>query len=178
MEMTLLLNATFEPLKIVDWQRAITLFYRGKVEILAEHEKEVRAVTFTFRLPAVVRLLRFVKVRGRDDAVPFTRANIYARDAYACQYCGVSFAAIDLTFDHVVPASRGGRKGWENIVTACLPCNRRKDAQTPAEAGMTLLRQPKRPTKTAVLLRISLGLRTVPNSWRDFLYWTVELEQD
>ena len=176
MEQTLVLNASFEPLKIVDWKRAITLFYRGKAEIVATHEREVRAVTFSFRLPSVVRLLRFVKVRGRADAVPFTRANIYARDGYACQYCGDTFADKDLTFDHVVPSAHGGTKGWENIVTACVPCNRRKDARTPDEAGMPLLRHPKRPTKATVLLRVTLGLRTVPDSWRDFLYWNVELE--
>ena len=177
MEQTLVLNATFEPLKIVDWQRAITLFYRGKVEIVATHDREVRAVSFTFKLPSVVRLLRFVKVRRANEVVPFTRANIYARDGYRCQYCGETFASIDLTFDHIVPQAQGGRKGWENIVTACVPCNRQKDARTPEEAGMPLLRLPRRPKRAALLLRITLGARAVPESWRDWLYWNVELEE-
>lgn len=176
MEMTLVLNASFEPLKIVDWQRAITLFYRGKVEVLAEHDRPVRSVTFTFKLPSVVRLLRFVKVHGREDVVPFTRANIYARDSYRCGYCGDTFADQDLTFDHVVPSAQGGSRGWTNIISACVPCNRRKDARTPEEAGMPLLWVPKRPTKQAVLLKVTLGLRSVPESWRDYLYWNVELE--
>jgi 5-methylcytosine-specific restriction endonuclease McrA len=176
MEQTLVLNATFEPLKIVDWQRAITLFYRGKVEIVAEHDREVRAVTFTFKVPSIVRLLKFVRVRGREDVVPFTRANIYARDGYACQYCGDVFADCDLTFDHVIPSAQGGVKGWTNIATACVPCNRKKGARRPDEAGMTLLRHPKRPTKAAALLRVTIGMRTVPASWRDFLYWNLELE--
>lgn len=178
MEQTLVLNASFEPLKIVDWQRAITLFYRGKVEIVAEHEREVRSVSFTFKLPSIVRLLKFVRIRGRDDVVPFTRTNIYARDGYTCQYCGETFADRDLTFDHVIPAAQGGGKGWLNIVTSCMPCNRKKGARTPEEAGMSLLRHPTRPTKVALLLRVTLGLRTAPKAWRDFLYWNVELEQD
>ena len=113
MEQTLLLNATYEPLTIVDWQRAITLWCSGKVEIIAEHDREVRAVTFTFKLPSVVRLLRFVRVRGRDHVVPFTRASIYRRDGYKCQYCGDAFASEDLTFDHVVPASHGRPTGLD-----------------------------------------------------------------
>lgn len=177
MEQTLVLNATYEPLKVVDWQRAITLWCRGKVEILAHHEREAHAVTFTFKLPSVVRLLRFVRVRGRDDVVPFTRANIYARDGYTCQYCGEAFADRDLTFDHVVPAAQGGTRGWENIVTSCQACNRRKGPRTPQEAGMALLRHPRKPARQAVLLRATIGLRTTPASWRDYLYWNVELEE-
>lgn len=177
MEQTLVLNATFEPLVVVDWQRAITLFYRGKVEIVATHDREARSVSFAFKLPSIVRLLRFVRVRGRDEVVPFTRSNIYARDGYTCQYCDERFADRDLTFDHVTPQAQGGSKGWANIVTACVPCNRKKGARTPTEAGMTLLRQPKRPTKASVLLRISIGMRTAPASWRDYLYWNVELEE-
>lgn len=178
MEQTLLLNASFEPLKVIDWRRAVTLFYKGRVEVLAEHDVIARAVTFSFRLPSVVRLLKFVRVRDRGDTVPFTRTNIYARDGYTCQYCGDTFADRDLTFDHVVPQAAGGTKGWTNIVTACMPCNRRKGPRTPAEAGMALLRHPQRPTKASVLLRVSIGLRSMPVSWRDYVYWNVELDEE
>lgn len=175
MEQTLVLNATFEPIKIVNWQRAMVLWCQGKCEILSEHDREVRAVTFSFKLPSVVRLLRFVRVRGAYETVPFTRANIYRRDDYSCQYCGESFASEDLTFDHVVPAAQGGRREWTNIVSACVPCNRRKDARTPEEAGMALRRLPRKP-KPSPIFRISVGYRTMPNGWRDFLYWHTELE--
>jgi len=175
MQQTLVLNATYEPIKIVDWQRAITLWVQGKVEVLAEHDVEKRAVTFTFRLPAVVRLLRFVKVRGRRDHVPFTRANIFRRDGYRCQYCGRDVASQDLTFDHVIPAARGGPRTWENIVTACVPCNRRKGARTPEEAGMALRRRPGKPAASPVF-RVSIGRRNTPDSWRDYLYWHAALE--
>jgi 5-methylcytosine-specific restriction endonuclease McrA len=175
MEQTLLLNATFEPIKILDWQRAMTLWCQGKVEIIEEHDREVRAVSFTFKLPAVVRLLRFVRVRIKRDYVPFTRGNIYARDNYTCQYCGGSFDSEDLTFDHVVPSAQGGRRTWDNIVTACIECNRAKGARTPAEAGLTLIRAPHKPTSTP-LLRVTVGLRKTPDSWRNYLYWNAELE--
>jgi 5-methylcytosine-specific restriction endonuclease McrA len=176
MEMTLLLNATYEPIKVVDWRRAMTLWCQGRVEIIETHDREVRAVTFAFKLPSIVRLLRFVKVRNLHQ-VKFSRANIYARDEYTCQYCADRFEPEDLTFDHVVPVAQGGRRSWENIVTACQPCNRRKDARTPSEAGMTLLRTPRRPAASA-RFRATVGVRKTPESWRDYLYWSVALDDD
>ena len=175
MEQTLVLNASYEPLKVVDWQRAITLWVQGKVEIIEEHDRVVRAVSFSFKLPSVVRLLRFVKLRQRP-LVQFTRANIYARDNFTCQYCDVAFEPEELTFDHVVPVAQGGTRGWENIATACEPCNRRKGARTPEEAGMRLRRAPKRPLIVPHAMKLSLGVRT-PASWRSWLYWHVELDR-
>jgi 5-methylcytosine-specific restriction endonuclease McrA len=176
MEQTLLLNATYEPLKVVHWQKAVTLWCQGKVEIVAVHDREIRAVSFSFKLPSVIRLLRYVRIKKRFDYVPFSRANIYARDAYSCQYCAHSYPTQELTFDHVVPVSRGGRKDWENIVTCCVSCNRRKGGRTPAEAGMHLVRPPRRPD-SAPAIRITIGLRSAPDSWRDYLYWNLELEE-
>ena len=176
MEQTLLLNESYEPLKVVDWQRAITLWCQGKVEVIAVHDREIRSVTFSFRLPSVIRLLRFVKIRRRLDYVPFSRANIYARDAHACQYCRQAFSPMELNFDHVVPVAQGGRKDWENIVTCCITCNRRKGGRTPAEAGMRLMRHPRRPD-SAPAVRLTIGVRNAPESWRDYLYWNVELDE-
>ena len=175
MEQTLVLNATFEPLKIVNWQRAITLWVQGKVEILEEHDRTVRAVTFSFKLPSVVRLLHMVKLRRRP-VVQFTRANIYARDDFRCQYCGNEFEPEDLTFDHVVPVAHGGTRGWTNIVTACEPCNRKKANRTPEEAGMVLLRKPHRPHVLAPTMKVSIGFRT-PANWHSYLYWHLELDR-
>jgi 5-methylcytosine-specific restriction endonuclease McrA len=135
----------------------------------------VRAVTFTFRLPSVVRLLRMVRPR-RTNVVPFTRANIYLRDDYTCQYCAERFVSEELTFDHVVPQAEGGRRGWDNIATACVPCNRRKGARTPQAAGMHLRRAPRRPAPSPVF-RLTLGLRKTPERWRDYLYWNAALEE-
>jgi 5-methylcytosine-specific restriction endonuclease McrA len=177
MEMTLVLNASYEPLKVVDWQRAMTLWAQGKVEIIAEHDKEVRAVTFSFKLPSVVRLLKFVRSRLQKKHVPFTRWNIYQRDGYKCAYCGQQHKAEDLTFDHVVPAAAGGTRSWTNIVSACYPCNRRKGARTPDQAGMRLLSVPVKPAPSPVF-RVTFGLKHTPESWRDYLYWNIALEED
>lgn len=174
MEQTLLLNATFEPVKVIDWQKAITLLTLGKVEVLAEHDREIRAISFRVKLPSVLRLLRYVRIH-KSEHVAFTRANIYARDQYECQYCQQAFGTADLTYDHVIPVTQGGTKGWENIVTACVDCNRRKGGRTPEEAGMTLRRLPRRPT-TVLTLKIAAGLRKAPASWMEFLYWNAELE--
>ena len=177
MEQTLLLNATYEPLKVVHWQKAVTLWCQGKVEIIAHHDREVRAVSFSFKLPSVIRLLRYVRIKKRFDYVPFSRANIYARDEFKCQYCADVFPTPELTFDHVVPVSQGGRKDWENIVTCCVSCNRRKGGRTPSEARMHLIRPPRRPM-SAPAIRITIGLRSAPESWRDYLYWNLELDKD
>ena len=171
---TLVLSQAFEPMKIIPWQRAMVLWAQGKVEIVVEHEKTARTPKFEFRLPSVVRLLHFVRLRRRP-VVQFTRANIYARDEFTCQYCAEQKEPEYLTFDHVIPVSQGGRRGWENIVTACEPCNRRKANRTPEEAGMHLLRQPKRPLVLAPTMKLSLGWKT-PDAWRSFLYWATPLE--
>ena len=177
MEQTLLLNATYEPLKVVHWQKAVTLWCQGKVEIIAHHDREVRAVSFSFKLPSVIRLLRYVRIKKRFDYVPFSRANIYARDEFKCQSCADVFPTQELTFDHVIPVSQGGRKDWENIVTCCVSCNRRKGGRTPEEARMRLVRPPRRPM-SAPAIRITIGLRSAPESWRDYLYWNLELDEE
>ncbi len=176
MEQTLLLNATYEPLRVVHWQKAITLWCQGKVEVVAHYDREVRSVSFSIKLPSVIRLLRRIRVRRVAEYVPFSRANIYARDSHACQYCGDSFSTSDLTFDHVVPVAHGGRKDWENIVTCCISCNRRKGGRTPEQAGMRLIRHPRRPEKMPVF-HIKFSLPNAPQSWRDYVYWNVELEE-
>ena len=176
MEQTLLLNATYEPLKVVDWRKAITMRCQGKVEVVSEYDREVRSVSVTFKLPSVIRLLRYITIKRRIDYVPFSRANIYARDGHRCQYCGVEHPVGDLTFDHVLPVSQGGKKNWENIVTSCIDCNRRKGGRTPAQAGMRVIRQPSRPSRSPVV-RLTFGFRNAPESWRDYLYWNVELEE-
>ena len=177
MEQTLVLNATYEPLRIVSWQKAITMLFQGKVEVIAVYDREIRGVTVRVKLPSVLRLLRHVRMKRPFADVPFSRANVYARDDHRCQYCAEAFPTAELTFDHVVPVAQGGRKDWENIVTCCIPCNRRKGGRTPEQAGMHLIRIPKRPDK-APAIRITIGLRNAPESWRDYFYWNVELDTD
>lgn len=178
MEQVLLLNATFEPLKVIDWKRAIRLLTLGKVEVLEQYEQEIRAVTFAIKLPSVLRLLRFVRYRKRD--IKFSRLNIYARDEFRCQYCGHKFETQDLTFDHVVPKRHGGRTEWINIVTCCHRCNRAKGGramkEAGKEAGLKLLRKPVKPDWVPFIM-ITIGVRNVPDSWRDYLYWNIELNE-
>ena len=172
MEQILLLNITYEPLKIINWKKAITMLCLGKVEVIEEYDLDIHSVSFTLKLPSVVRLLKMVK--RHKSPIKFSRQNIYARDRHRCQYCGNRHATEELTYDHVFPKSRGGKTEWENIVTCNIDCNRVKGGRTPKEASMTLVRKPSRPTWIPAL-RITIGFHRVPESWRDYLYWNVEL---
>jgi 5-methylcytosine-specific restriction endonuclease McrA len=178
MEQTLILNATYEPINIIPWKRAIRLLCQEKVEVLAEYDKEIRSISFTIRMPSVLRLLKSVKIRKHSQKVKFCRSNIYARDHHTCQYCGNKCSTTNLTFDHVVPIVKGGTKTWRNIVTCCFACNHKKGGHTPEEAGMRLIRQPREPEWIPAILHITIGLRTAPQAWRDYLYWNIELESE
>jgi 5-methylcytosine-specific restriction endonuclease McrA len=178
MEHTLVLNATYEPINIISWKRALNLLCRGKVEVLAEYDREIRSISFTIRMPSVLRLLKYVKIRKGFQRVKFSRANIYARDHHTCQYCGTRCGAEDLTFDHVVPIVMGGGKTWENIVTCCIDCNHQKGGRTPEKAGMHLIRTPKEPEWIPSMLHITFGFRSAPQAWRDYLYWNIELDTE
>ena len=172
---TLLLSQGYEPIKVISWQRAITLLTLGKVEVVEEYDAELRATSLIIKVPAVVRLLR--AFRRHRKPVKFSRVNIYARDGYKCQYCGVKCSITELTYDHVLPRSKGGKTTWENIVTCCYPCNGGKGNRTPAEAGMKLRATPVRPEWVpAVTIRVST--RSMPDAWRDYLYWTGEIDHD
>ena len=169
---TLLLSREYAPVKVISWQRALTLLTLGKVEVLEEYDGFVRSPTIVIKIPAVVRLLRaFKKFR---HPVKFSRANIYGRDGYRCQYCGTKRRIADLSFDHVVPRAQGGKTVWTNIVTACEACNLRKGGRTPEQAGVRLLRKPVQPTAVPSVT-IRLAARPVPEAWRDYLYWTGSL---
>lgn len=170
MEQTLVLNATYEPLGVVSWQRAVTLLYQGKVEVVATYERLIRGVRDHIALPSILRLLRHVRLKRVFAEVPFSRTNVYARDENRCQYCGHTFEPQSLTFDHVVPVARGGLKTWDNIVTCCVGCNRRKGDRLPDEAGMKLVRRPKRPDLPRALALV-YAHRRAPETWRDYLYF-------
>jgi len=135
----LVLNASYEPLNITTWRRAVVMVLKGKAEGL-EHDPARRIREDTL-LPTVIRLRHFVRVPYKP--LPLTRRNLFHRDGHRCQYCGAG--AEQLSVDHVVPRSRGGLDTWENVTTACLPCNVRKGNRTPREAAMPLLRPPHRP---------------------------------
>ena len=174
MESTLILNATYEPLQIVHWKKALRMLFQGKVEVLAEYDRIIRSVTVGVKLPSVLRLLHYVKVRRYHHRVRFTRANLYARDSYTCQYCGVKGPGSALTYDHMLPLARGGGTTWENIVTCCISCNRKKGGRTPEEAGIRPRRVPKAPSGFPHKIYFHLQHRRAPESWKDYVYWGQE----
>jgi 5-methylcytosine-specific restriction endonuclease McrA len=170
----LLLNASFEPLNVINWKRALKLVFLEKAEVLQENEKEIRSITISMRIPSVVRLLRYVGFRRRD--VRFSRQNIYARDRFSCQYCGRKLRSQELTCDHVTPRSRGGRTEWTNIVTCCIPCNRRKGGKTPREVGLRLIRKPSRPS-WLLGFHARFSIHEPPPSWQEYLYGTLKVAE-
>jgi 5-methylcytosine-specific restriction endonuclease McrA len=172
---TLVLSQSYEPVNIVSWKQAITLLFLGKAEVIEEYDRNIKTTSIVIKIPAVVRLIN--AFRRHRKAVKFSRVNIYGRDKYTCQYCGVRHTISALTYDHVVPRAQGGKTVWGNIVTACEDCNRRKANRTPDQAGMKLLKVPVQPSATPVLV-VTVSRESVPDAWRDYLYWTAELIQD
>jgi len=138
----LLLNASYEPLSLVTAPKALTLVWRRVAEVLEpDRGRFVRTTRFEFELPSVIRLTQYIPIRQRQNRVT-NRHRIFARDRYRCQYCGRRGTAFDLTLDHILPKSRGGRTVADNLVTACRACNNRKGDRTPEEARMPLLTNP------------------------------------
>ena len=172
----LVLNADYRPLSyyplsLWSWQDTIKAVFLDRVNIVSEYDTTIRSPSFAMKLPSVVSLKTFVKPT-RSPA--FTRFNVFLRDRFQCQYCS---DRDDLTFDHLIPRSRGGQTTWENVVTACSPCNLRKGGKTPAMARMYPSQKPFRPTVADLH---NNGRQFPPNylhdSWMDYLYWDTELD--
>jgi 5-methylcytosine-specific restriction endonuclease McrA len=178
MTIVLFLDADWQPLRIEPWTRAITDLFLGKVEVIEySRDRTIKGVAREVPMPAVVRVLR--RFRRDRQGIRFSRVNIYTRDGFACQYCGERLDTEDLTFDHVVPRSRGGHASWTNIVTACMACNVAKGNRTLAECGMRPLAMPAVPTARQLYENGRAFPRRAPHaSWRDYLYWNVELDPD
>ena len=177
----LVLNADFRPLSyfplsIWSWQDAVKAVFLDRVNIVSEYEEEVRSPTFSMRLPSVIALKQYVPLSRRPA---FTRYNVFLRDRFACQYCGATPGTSELTFDHVIPKSRGGHTSWDNVVAACSDCNLVKGNEMPRDCGMVPAITPVEPTNHQLQRN---GRSFPPNylheSWRDFLYWDSELEQN
>lgn len=163
---TLVLDQGYEPQRIVSWQRAVGMLFVGKAEIVHDYAESIHSVSMSMKMPAVVRMTRAGRGRKRD--IRLSRAHVFLRDGYRCQYCGEVKERKLLTCDHVLPRSRGGASSWENLVTACAPCNFAKASRTPSEAGLTLLRRPVKPRWLMPLhaVRTAPGM---PEAWQLFL---------
>jgi 5-methylcytosine-specific restriction endonuclease McrA len=172
----LVLNADYRPLSYYPlslwaWQDAIKAIFLDRVNVLSHYDRRVHSPSFEMKLPSVVCLKTYVKP-ARHPA--FTRFNVFLRDRFSCQYCGTRE---ELTFDHVIPRSRGGQTTWENVVAACSPCNLRKGGQMPDDCGMRPAQEPFQPSVHDLHRN---GRAFPPNylhdSWLDYLYWDSELE--
>ena len=174
MQQVLVLNASYEPLNVCSVRRAHVLVYKGKAEVIERLDRPLASATTTFPWPHVIRLVTYIRV-PRAVQRKISRRALFARDGWRCVYCGSTGGR--LTLDHVVPRSRGGDSVWENVVTACAPCNLRKGGRTPLQAHMHIEQEPIRPTSWQLQ---DHGKSFPPNflhdSWRDYLYWDVELE--
>jgi 5-methylcytosine-specific restriction endonuclease McrA len=195
----LVLNRLWQAVSICTTRRALTLLFAGHAQVVLgdqdgsfqtfsfnewqdfsqrePHPECIHTVSFKIRVPRVILLVMFDRLPKKE--VKFTRHNIFERDRNTCQYCGEVFDRKDLNLDHVIPRDRGGPTSWENIVCSCVQCNTRKANRTPLEAGMHLIRKPKRP-KWRPFVQINLGLHQ-HDSWKHFIdlaYWNVELGED
>jgi 5-methylcytosine-specific restriction endonuclease McrA len=190
----LVLNRSFLPVHITSVKRAFSLLYQGLAQAVdaqyrtfdfdswadlsvSVHDESVGTVGRAIRVPRVILLIAYDRVPKRQ--VRFSRFNIYSRDNNTCQYCGRHFTRAELNLDHVVPRSQGGLSRWDNVVCSCHACNRRKGGRTPEQAGMHLLRPPRRPEWTPFMLE-TFSLRRY-KEWIPFLstvdvsYWNTEL---
>jgi 5-methylcytosine-specific restriction endonuclease McrA len=172
----LVLNADYRPLSyfplsLWPWQEAVKAVFLERVDVVAEYDHEVHSPSMAMKLPSVICLREYI---AQDRPPAFTRFNVFLRDGFSCQYCG---SGDELTFDHLLPRSKGGRTTWENIVTACAPCNLRKGGRLARHSGMRPHMHPRRPTMYELQ---DIGRRFPPNhlheSWIDYLSWDVELE--
>jgi 5-methylcytosine-specific restriction endonuclease McrA len=164
MHRVLVLNATYEPLSVISVQRAIVLLLKEKAELIEATEERLHAARASLPVPLVIRLVYYVRIPHQIHLSP-TRQTVMLRDHHTCQYCGGSPGRSNLTLDHILPRSRGGQTAWDNVVTACRPCNMRKGDRTPDEAGMTLRKLPARPHYVAFLLLTGAGPRDVWNKY-------------
>jgi 5-methylcytosine-specific restriction endonuclease McrA len=178
---TLVLSQGYEPVARVSWQRAITLLFSNKAELVEEYpDREIHSVTFTIKMPSIIRFLR--NIRRRKSAVKFSRENVLVRDSEKCQYCGRKVTLKEFTYDHVVPRSQGGLTTWENVVVCCVDCNQKKACRTPEQAGMRLINKPVKPKKLPERVRFVLTFQNgMPESWKqfasDYRYWNSSLEE-
>jgi len=198
----LVLNKLFMAIHIISVRRAFTLLCKDLAEVVSQEDGQfstydfetwrevsefrakhfrqedddwVRTARSEIQVPRVIRLLSYEKLP--KQTVKFNRRNIFARDHNQCQYCGKKYPTTELSLDHIVPRSQGGRSTWENIVCSCITCNVKKGGRTPKQAHMTLVRKPEKP-KRSPLLNLKLTLSKY-QSWKTFLenaYWSVELK--
>jgi len=173
---SLVLNADYRPLSyfplsIWSWKDTVKAVFLDRVNIVEEYDQKVSSPSFEIKLPSIIALKDYIP---HSHKPAFTRFNVFLRDKFSCQYCG---SKNELTFDHLLPRSKGGKTNWDNVVTACSSCNVKKGGRLIKNSGMTLNQWPFQPTTEDLHKN---GKNFPPNflhkSWMDYLYWDVELE--
>jgi 5-methylcytosine-specific restriction endonuclease McrA len=164
----LVLNASYEPIHICGVKRAIILIVKGVARSEQDTPHHLRSPSVVFPVPAVIRLIHYVQIPYRKKA--YSKKHIFLRDNYSCQYCGRSELPNDLTLDHILPQSRGGKSVWENLVTCCRRCNSKKKNMTPREASMTVQNKPK-PLNSYFYLHLVRSKGRDNHYWKKYLYY-------
>ena len=165
----LTLSHTYEPLGVVNWEKAITLLIRGKVKTLSEYDQEVHSPSVSIKVPSVI-VFNYNK-RNRVKSVRFSRKNVWVRDEGKCQYCAKSVNSQEFTLDHVIPRKNGGTTIWTNVVTCCYACNQKKGDLSPQQAGMKLRKPVSKPDSLPYIQDIefyNFGSK-IPESWKFWL---------
>lgn len=165
----LTLSHTYEPLGVVNWEKAVTLLIRGKVKSLSEYDHEIRSPSVSMKVPSVI-VFNYNR-RNRVKSVRFSRKNVWVRDNGCCQYCLRQVNLQEFTLDHVVPRKNGGTTVWNNVVTCCYSCNQKKGDKTPQQAGLKLNKNPTRPDALPYIQDLeyyNFGTK-IPESWRFWL---------
>jgi len=167
-ERVLVLNMDYTFLGICQWQSAINAVYTNKAVVEEEYDKEVHSPSITMKVPAVIRLKKWVRVAyERISYVSYTKNNVHRRDNYKCIYCGEKCGKGNTTIDHLLPESKGGKNEWSNTATCCKSCNYLKDDRTPEQARMKLLWIPNKPRGFLMIVRIKLGM--IHDLWAPYL---------
>ncbi len=160
----LVLNQSYEPLCVSNVRRAVLMLYLGKAEVIEPMDhKFLHSIHTKIQVPSIVRLLLYKKVPGKK--VVLSRKNILIRDDFQCQYCGKK--NVELTIDHVMPRDRGGYITWENLVCACVKCNNDKGNRTPEEAGLSMLKIPRKPNHVSFL---RFYVDSLHDTWKPYLF--------
>ena len=158
MEVLLVLNSDYSPLNVTTLHRGFVLVDKGKAEVVKKGVDDIVTTVGNFVRPVIIRLLSFVRFRPKNLRV--NRKRIFKRDNNTCGYCG---SQKNLTIDHIVPKSRGGKNTWENMITCCSRCNSVKDDRTPEEAGMKLKFKPYQPDIFSLVFS-----EQVENAWKEY----------
>jgi 5-methylcytosine-specific restriction endonuclease McrA len=160
----LVLNASYEPINVCTIRRAVVLVLKERAEVVERSEWALHSENLTLPRPVVIRLISYVRIPRDAHSRKITRRAVFARDKWTCQYCGSARGT--LTVDHVIPRSKGGSSAWDNIVTCCAPCNRRKGDRLPRHAGMQPRRAPRAPNPSVF---VHVAVPRVPEVWQQYL---------